>query len=424
MKKKALIIFILFLFYGTASPQSCLPEGITFTTQEQIDNFQTNYPGCTEIEGDVEINGNDITNLDGLNVLTAIVGDLRIWDNYALTTLSGLRNVTSIGEDLRIWNNDTLTSLSGLGNVTSIGGEFCIKNNPSLIDLSELGNLSSIGGYMSIWGNAALTNLTGLDNVTSIEGGLYIGSNYALTSITGLGNVTLIGGLNIKYNNALTSLSGLDHMTSLGGSLLIEDNDALTSLSGLDHVTSIGGYLEINDNNALTSLTELDNIISIGGFLTISDNDALTSLSGLDNIAAFSIDGLCIYDNISLSTCEVQSICNYLISSTGTIQIYNNAPGCNSQEEVEEACESVSVESLNPNEEISIFPNPANKQLTLSSKDGTTIEEVIIYNQTGQIVLLEKPVNNIVDISLLQPGLYIIEVASGQRVVRERLMIE
>jgi hypothetical protein len=49
---------------------TCLPEGINFTTQAQIDNFQTNYPGCTEIEGDVLILGSNITNLTGLSVLT------------------------------------------------------------------------------------------------------------------------------------------------------------------------------------------------------------------------------------------------------------------------------------------------------------------------------------------------------------------
>ena len=32
--------------------QPCLPEGITFTTQAQIDSFQTNYPVCSEIEGE------------------------------------------------------------------------------------------------------------------------------------------------------------------------------------------------------------------------------------------------------------------------------------------------------------------------------------------------------------------------------------
>ena len=70
-----------------------------------------------------------------------------------------------------------------------------------------------------------------------------------------------------------------------------------------------------------------------------------------------------------------------------------------------------------------IFPNPANRHLTISSKDGTTIEEVVIYNQTGQIVHQEKPVSNIIDISDLQPGMYIIEVVSGQRKLRKKLMI-
>ncbi len=49
---------------------SCLPEGITFTTQAEIDNFQVNHPWCNEIEGNVFIVGVDITNLDGLQVLT------------------------------------------------------------------------------------------------------------------------------------------------------------------------------------------------------------------------------------------------------------------------------------------------------------------------------------------------------------------
>ena len=162
---------------------------------------------------------------------------------------------------------------------------------------------------------------------------------------------------------------------------------------------------------------------SIGGSLGIRNNNALTSLTGLDNIDAASIYSLSIYENISLSTCEVQSICNYLISPNGTIEIHDNATGCNSQEEVEEAC-AVSVENINPEDEIYIFPNPATRQLTISSKDGTTIEEVIIYNQTGQKVLVEKPVSNIIDISQLQPGMYIIEVVSGQRKVRGKLVIE
>lgn len=79
MKKQALFILItinisLFTIHGFS--QSCLPEGITFNTQEQIDSFQVNYPGCTEIEGGVLIEGTDIENLDGLEVITSIGGYL------------------------------------------------------------------------------------------------------------------------------------------------------------------------------------------------------------------------------------------------------------------------------------------------------------------------------------------------------------
>ncbi len=62
MKKLALFIALalLLLIQYTVSAQfvgSCLPDGITFSTQAEIDSFQTNYPNCTEIHGDVGING-------------------------------------------------------------------------------------------------------------------------------------------------------------------------------------------------------------------------------------------------------------------------------------------------------------------------------------------------------------------------------
>ena len=88
---------------------SCLPEGITFTTQEQIDNFQTNYPGCNEIEGNVTINGIDISNLNGLNVVTSIGGSLLIFGNDILINLSGLNSLNIIGGGLRIHGNAALS---------------------------------------------------------------------------------------------------------------------------------------------------------------------------------------------------------------------------------------------------------------------------------------------------------------------------
>lgn len=214
----------------TTSSQVCLPEGITFTTQAEIDSFQTNYPGCTEIEGNVTISGNNITNLNGLNM------------------------VNSIGQSLDLSYNDVLTSLNGLDNLTSLKN-LSIENNNLLTNLTGLEGLDSIEGFFGITGNSALTNLTGLDNLRYIGGHLVIEFNGALTSLTGLNNLTSIGSLFQLYgNDALTSLTGLEGLTFIGGSLHIYHNNALLNLSGPDNVdgSSIAA-LYIMNNSSLSS---------------------------------------------------------------------------------------------------------------------------------------------------------------------------
>ena len=152
MKNFYPLIFTLLFIQITTHSQSCLPEGITFTTQEEIDNFQTNYPGCNEIEGDVfieSLSGAEITNLNGLSALTAIYGDT--WIQF----------------------NDELTSLEGLNNLTSVGGNFKIFINENLESISALVNLNSIPGDLEI-AYHKLANLSGLDNITFIDGNFRI----------------------------------------------------------------------------------------------------------------------------------------------------------------------------------------------------------------------------------------------------------
>jgi len=292
-----------------------------------------------------------------------------------------------------------------------------------------LDNLTTIGGNLTfgvIWfgGNPALTSLQGLDNLISIGGNLTLHANAALTSLTGLGNVTSIERVSIDRNYALTSLTGLEGLTSIGSSLLISRNDILTSLTGLDNVHSIGGYLEIGANHNLTSISSLENVTSIGGYLKMWANNALHSLTGLDNIDEACITSLTIVQNSSLSTCEVQSICDYLASPSGTVEIHDNATGCNSQAEVDTACAHVWLPDISIEPEISIFPNPAKDILTISNTTGVSIEEAIIYNQTGQKVFEGKLLNNTIDVSDLQQGMYIVEIVGEGWSVREKLIVQ
>jgi len=297
MKKITLSIFTLALPLIVLS-QPCLPEGIIFSTQAQIDSFQINHPNCTEIEGDVSIEGLNITNLNGLNVLI------------------------SIGEWL------------------------------------------TIGGYGT--GNPALTSITGLENLTSVG-----------------------EGLEIRNNNVLTSLTGLENLTFIGWDFVIIGNHGLTSLTGLDNVTSIGGVIDIWGNSTLASITGLINVTSIGGGIAIHNNEVLTSLSGLDNIDTASIVQLTFYANDYLSTCEVQSICDYLKNPSGYVGIFNNAVGCNSSEEVQDSCEAnaVSVEERYILEECTVSPNPFTTSTTLTySLDKPSNVTISIFNPQGQLI--------------------------------------
>jgi hypothetical protein len=600
MKKFYILLFALISLNGVWA-QGCLPEGISFQSQIQVDSFQVNYPGCTAIEGDVIINGPDITNLNGLSVVNSIQGNLELmcvdnlanlvglnnltsiggllgfWDTY-LIDLTGLNSLDSIGEGLSIGclgnssivcNDPFLQNLTGLESLNYIGGNLYIADCQSLTNIDALsaltyvegiiilanhnlttlaglenivgssireltieGNtslticnmpsicsyLSSPGGEVNIYGNANgcntpaeianacgisipclpygnyyfinqadvnsfgvnypgcqelagnvligqpedlfsagisnISNLNGLLNIQSISGSLNIRLLHGLFALSGLDSLNSVGGyIEIDSNDSLYNLIGLNNLSSIGDNLILVSNPYLKSLTGLEGLTSIGGGLKVTYCDTLNSMMGLENLNSIGGSLTICSNQnlisltglesltsiggdlsigyngcyggnaSLTSLAGLDNISEGSINNLVIACNQSLSSCDVQSVCDYLLSPNGTVTISLNAPGCNNPEEVEAACHT-STKDFSIDDETLIFPNPAKNLLIILTPNRVTLDDVFIYNQTGQKVLHRKPVNNTLDISKLPPGMYIIELLTNQGKVWEKLIVE
>jgi len=392
MKKLILALsIILFGFITNLYSQLCLPQGITFSTQEQIDNFQTDNPGCTEIEGSVTINGDNITNLNGLIDLTSIGGDLEIGElsggNQVLSSFSGLDNLMSIGASLLILRNNSLLSLTGLENLESVGAGLWVFWNDELQNLAGLENLASIGYELQIIDNSLLTSIIGLSNLNSIGEYAFIeiSDNDLLASLNGLEGLTTIPEhLWILSNNSLTDLSGLDNITSVGSSLDIRNNNSLINFNGLGNLTSTD-HFRIDNNKMLMNLLGIERLTSVNN-LVIVDNTELSSLNGLNN--DLGIEGyLMITGNSVLSNCAAESICNYIDTPSGEIYISDNAVGCNSQEEVEEACETISIEELNLTHRITIYPNPFSISTTLSysQKQPSTVQ-LSVFNQLGQLV--------------------------------------
>ena len=145
-------------------------------------------------------------------------------------------------------------------------------------------------------------------------------------------------GLTTSGVSDITSLTGLNALASIDGMLLIRSNLVLPSLTGLEGLNSIDGDLRILGNDALPSLTGLEGLNFLGANLLIQDNDSLVSLMGLENMDATGISNMFISFNDQLSTCAVESICTYLGVEMGVATISFNATGCDSQAEVEMAC--------------------------------------------------------------------------------------
>lgn len=167
-----LFIALALFFTNVAMAQSCPCQLsiVDLKTQQQINDFAINHPGCTEIYANVYIGSNnatpntDIVNLNGLSQITRICGSVTIKGCANLQNVDGLSSLTYLGNSLDISQSPLLTTLHGLQNLDSIDGRLTIWSNPGLINLQGLENLAYIAGDIWIWDNISLQTIGALGN--------------------------------------------------------------------------------------------------------------------------------------------------------------------------------------------------------------------------------------------------------------------
>jgi len=86
--------------------------------------------------------------------------------------------------------------------------------------------------------------------------------------------------------------------------------------------------------------------------------------------------------------------------------------------------QSTFVENIKKINEIAIFPNPTNKEVFISKQDRVLIKEINIYNQIGQRIIHKTRMVSTIDVSILNKGIYIIELISNNNRIRKKLIIE
>ncbi|QRR02423.1 T9SS type A sorting domain-containing protein [Dyadobacter sandarakinus] len=379
--KATLLVLTLLSWAGMLSAQ-CPDRDIVLETQSAVNNFSTTYPGCTALKASLVIREDDISNLQGLQGITSIAGDLAINDNATLPNLLGLETLQTIGGSLYTYNT-ALTNLSGLENLTAIGMDLTVNTSPRLTTLAALKNLRSIGRNIDLY-DLGLINLDGLENITSVKGSVFLNTLHELTSIQGFASLGDIdGSLSILGVSKLEDLAGLEKLDSIGstipgpsiyqGSLTIMDapvtglqglkslvfvaqdlifnQTALPDLKGLDSLSTLLGSLDLTKNALLENVNGLEQLSSIGENLTLTQNPLLSNLTGLKNLVSIGARNqglvsrfLTITENPQLATCSLLPVCNYQQEQGEDFMlIEGNAPGCASYNDVYYACLALPV---------------------------------------------------------------------------------
>ncbi len=368
---------------------------IYFYNQATVDNYPSNYPDCSQINGNVCIgfcsgdNNSFTNNLNGLNQITHIYGDLTIENNGNLSSLSGLNDSLFISGDLTIEGNDGLVDLNGYENIT-VGGNITISYNDNLTSLNGLEEMTAHSGRLSLFRNYDLVDISALSNLTFVDrlnlenidvpnllalsnltscNGISIGNVDELIDLDGLQNIedftgyfsisscdsiesiahlqfsSTIKGVSIGYNPFLTDISNFNEVTKIDGSLNFNFCHGLQDFSNLQNLTEISGYLSIRNNSGLQNISGLSGLEKIAGYLKVEDNDLLQSLDGLHNVNPDSISSpyttvpdLTLLDNDILEFCELDNICTFLQMPDKTYEIANNGLECESAMAIETKC--------------------------------------------------------------------------------------
>ena len=353
------IIFFSLIFFSISAKKAAAqcPNSLSIMNQKHVEEFHQNYPNCKHIEGNVSIWDTSVISLEGLLGLETIGGDLRLQIS-SLQNLKGLDSLKLVMGSLFFINNPTLESFTGLGNLREVRKIIDLYDrNPKPKNMQGFESLEFVGYSFHLNSNS-ITSLIGIKNLRFV-GNNFVIQGLAIQDLNGLDNLDTVG-IHLALHNLkrLRSLAGVNslHYTSPN----IAGCDSLKSLKGLETVESgVGIYLF--ENEQLESLDGLENFKQFSSFnfpwatLYLADNPRLSDLSALNH--RLKMNNLYLFNNASLSICNVQAICDYLVEPGDSTQIYGNLQNCNSAEEIITFCRSFTSD-LPINDGFNIFPNP------------------------------------------------------------------
>ncbi|MBD3723996.1 MAG: hypothetical protein IE891_04270, partial [Flavobacteriaceae bacterium] len=283
----------------------------------------------------------------------------------------------------------TQAEVDALASCTTINGQLNINAGGAVLDLTPLNNITTITGSLSVENLGNTGNLSLLNSITNI-GGAVMFNNLSATSISGFDNINTLLGLATNFCNNLVSFdafTNLNQLTSGSWNLQFAHCPLLSSISGLSNLTQVTN-INIVNCPSLTSLNFLNSLTTYTSStvrIALSNNLNLIDISALNGVSGQPITELVITDNLSLSTCAVDWVCDYLATASPNATISGNATGCESVAAVNSACAALSNSDFDL-ASISLYPNPTDAIFSIEIPN-EVVKQVRIFDVTGKMLL-------------------------------------
>lgn len=352
---------------------------ISLSTQQQIDDFAVNCQ-CDSIQGDLHIAPVNITNINGLQNLKYVSGNLIFLPNsdidldlaqlsyaggitaYYNTTGLSMPNLVKVGDininSISMLNID-LPNLIEAHNIT--------LSSTSISSISSFQNLVRITGQFRFSWNILLTNITGFDSIRYIKG-LVFESNSTITNcdvcekvdsldylhitgnqladLTEFNDISQLNDLNINNFTTLTSIPDFPNIESFASLILsycplindigfdsikvmgyvyMNNNSALASFGGYNKLTKIKS-LFISEFSNLTSISNMPMLASVPSTLSMINNPLLNDISGFDNLKF--LNEVQVINNPNLNTCCIFADLQKIGRLNSGLDLENNGPAC------------------------------------------------------------------------------------------------
>ncbi|MCB0461092.1 MAG: T9SS type A sorting domain-containing protein [Flavobacteriaceae bacterium] len=310
-----------------------------------------------------------------------------VLDDYVPT--ANIVTVTSL-----LVANKNISDLTGIEAFNALEVFLASNNTIGTADFSQNVNLTYINlinnqlTFVDLSQNPALTHLyLGENLLTSIDI-----SNNSLLEILGLSG-NLLNGLNVSSNTLIEQL--------------IVNNNNLSSLNvnGLIALEIINcsynsiGQLNLSNNPNLLDLHCGDNNDLIGINLANGNNTAISYFNALNspNLVCVKVDDAVYSTNYWAN-----------IDATATFS---------------EDCSTLSVADFNLEQQITLYPNPANEILNLDFPETVNVKNIEIYDLLGKKVKNFKNLR-LIEIKHLQSGMYFVKITANSKSVVKKLIIK